>query len=282
MKLAFSLLRGMFGLMDEAGADGAAAGGADVKQDAGKTEVVEQKSGKDILNGDAGKETNDKQEPEKKGEEQPAAVEPGSMQQYIDQYKTEAPALSIALEFLHGCGIKPSDPAFKLAEVDGDFSLIEAQLAALGKPGTEQMLAIIKQHKADYDAKVAEFEKATDNEMRTVMGEDFDTILEWARTNAEDEEKAIINSMIDAGGMYARAASLLLKSLWEGTDPTRAAKDPLRELTPKQPNSSGPITAQQFASESEALYKSLGPGFRESPQYKTLQSRRAAARAAGR
>lgn len=217
---------------------------------------------------------------EKTPENTPEPTE-GSIDSFIAHFEQSKPALSLALTFLKDAGITANDPAFKMAESSNDFTLLEAVLAQKGLPGTEQMVAILKAEAAENAAKLEAEQKATDELVQSILGEDSEAILDWAVENASAEESEAINSMLGAGGVYARAAAIMLQQAYAGANVTV----PSKAVPPTKSTTSTPqaeVTARVFAEESQKLYAKYGPDFKLTQEYAQLSSARAAVRAKGR
>lgn len=218
-----------------------------------------------------------KEEP-KKSEQQQANTE--DMDKYIQQYAEGNPALSLALSFLKDAGIKPTDPAFSMAETQNDFSLLEAILSQKGLPGTDHMVGILKGAVAQAQAAEAEAHKATDELVRGVLGDDTDTIVDWAAQNATPEEAEAIDNMLSAGGAYARACAIMLREAYGSSGATIPAKAVV-PAKPNTPSNVGVMDARTFAAKSNELYAKYGNDFKQTQEYHALSSARNAARAKG-
>lgn len=216
-------------------------------------------------------------------EKTPAAVEPedNGMGQYIEQHSADNPALGLALTFLRDAGIAPTDPAFTMAEVDGDFTLLKAMLAQKALPGTDAMVAILEKAVSDHQASVEEHEAKTTALVAEVLGEQQEAILGWARENASDEEKSVINEMLEAGGLYARAAAVMLREQYSGSGQTIPATNPVQFSQSGGGTASGPLDARTYAAEVQALATKLGGDPRSSREYQVLSQRREAGRKRG-
>lgn len=211
---------------------------------------------------------------------EPSAVETHAMDAYVEQYATDKPALSLALGFLKDAGISPTDPAFQMAEVDGDFTLLEAMLAQKGLPGTDKMLGILKGEVEAHMASIEAAQTATEEQVAGILGEAQEDILGWARETATAEEKEAINSMFDAGGVYAAAAAIMLRENYNATvQPTKPAASVT--VNPTTPKGGGAMTASEYASQVQALAKKYGGDPRGTPEYAALTQKRAQARARG-
>lgn len=209
-----------------------------------------------------------------------AAAEPHAMDAYIEQYSTDKPALSIALGFLRDAGINPTDPAFQVAETDGDFELLKAILASKGLPGTEQMLAILEGEVNSHLDAIQEREDRTTQLVSEVLGEQQEAVFEWARSNATPEEQETINNMLHDGGVAALGAALALQQLYSKSDNTIPAANPVTQAKPTN-GGGGAIDARTFAAETEALSKKFRGDPRGTREYAALQQRRAAGRKQG-
>lgn len=212
---------------------------------------------------------------------EPAAVEPADngMQSYIDQYAEEKPALSLALGFLRDNGISPEDAAFSMAEKDGDFTLLKALLASKGAPGTDQMVAILEGAVGEHFAAVEAHEAETEKVVGEILGEQQEEILQWARDNADDTEKEAFNDMFEAGGVYARAAAMLLQNAFSGAGNTIAASNPVSTSVPST-GGQGPMSRQEYTDAVDALSQKYGDP-RSAPEYASLSRRREMGRARG-
>ncbi|AZF88096.1 head scaffolding protein [Pectobacterium phage Arno160] len=260
--------------MEEATADGAAGGGGTTDA-AAEAAAAESEAAKSKTEGDGkGAIT----EPPVKS---PGAVEDNGMQAYIDQHQTDNPALSLALGFLRDAGISPTDPAFTKAEVDGDFTLLKAMLATKSLPGTEAMVAILEKTVADHHAAAEAQEAKTTELVGSILGENKDTILDWVRENAETDEKEGINELLSAGGIYARAAAVLMRDAYVSAGQTVAAKSAVSKGQVSAAGDSTPLSARDYAQKVQELSKELRGDPRNSPQYAQLTRRREMGRSRG-
>ena len=214
-------------------------------------------------------------------EAEPAAVEDNGMGAYIEQHSADNPALGLALGFLRDAGISPTDPAFTMAEVDGDFTLLKAMLAQKALPGTDAMLAILEKTVSDHQAELAAHEEKTTQLVAGVMGEQQEEILGWARENASEEEKSVINDMFEAGGLYARAAAMMLREQFVGSGNTVPAANPVQFSQGGGGNAGGPLDARSYAAKVQALATKLRGDPRSSREYQVLSQRREAGRKRG-
>lgn len=209
-----------------------------------------------------------------------AVPEVHAMDTYIEQYASANPALSYALTVLRDNGISPTDPAFVAAEVDGDFTLLKTILATKGVQGHEAISQILEKVVSDQRAEADAHEAKTTEIVGQILGDQQDAILEWARETASPEEKESFNNMLEAGGVYARAAALLLKDAFGSSGNTIPATSQVTQGQAAASNA-GPLGAREYAAAVQELSKQLGGDPRNSAQYATLSARRAAGRRQG-
>lgn len=233
-----------------------------------------------ITLGDPAKPEGEPDKPDVEEEPNQDVPEDNGMQQYIDQYQADNPALGLALGFLRDAGISPTDPAFQLAEVEGDFELLKATLAAKNLPGTDAMVAILEKAVTSHFEAVEAAEAATTALVTEILGEQKDEILDWARSTASDEEKTAFNDMLEAGGVYARAAAVLLQQAFTGAGNTVPAQHAIKTAQPSQGGHT-PLTARDYAAEVDKLARQLGGDPRQSQEYAALTRRREAGRKRG-
>ncbi|CUH74609.1 head scaffolding protein [Cronobacter phage Dev-CD-23823] len=207
--------------------------------------------------------------------------EDNGMQQYIDKYSEENPALGLALGFLRDAGISPTDPAFALAETEGDFELLKAALATKGLPGTDAMVAILEKAVGEHFAAIEAHEQKTAQIVGEILGDQKDEILEWARSTADDTEKEAFNDMFEAGGVYARAAAVLLQQAYSGTGATIPAKSAAQVTTGPGTGANTPLTAREYATAVSELAHKLQGDPRGTAEYQALTRRREIGRSRG-
>ena len=193
---------------------------------------------------------------------------------------TNDPALDMTLEFIGNLGFGPEDPAMAAA-MDGNFSLLEAKLAAMGDKakGWEKFIALGKSAYESVQAKSkAESEKTAAAIYNIVGGEaNWKAIKEWAGKNAEPEEQAVVNAAFKAGGMQAKAMAHYLATLYDGASGVNKTG---RAAVTDAANSGSPtstaLSPRAYTQEVEKLRKSMGGRFEGSREYQQLQARRQA------
>lgn len=204
----------------------------------------------------------------------------GGWDSVVSQYAEGKPALAVALGFLGTAGIDPAGQAFELAK-GGDFSLLAAELAGKGLAGADHMLEILKAEVAANDQAAKDHAAATEATLDSVLGEDKDVVLEWARGNAAEEEKSAINEMLEAGGYFAHCAAVALKVAFGQGQTTKPAANPV-EHSEGPTAGAKPMTAREFSEECQKLSKANGGADpRNLPGYRSLQLRREVGRKQG-
>ena len=213
----------------------------------------------------------------------PAAADPASTEPAPYEYAEvpDDPGLNMALGFVGKLGFSPESPAI-VAAMAGDFTFLKAQLAALGPKATgfEHYIALAeKSFKASVDNASVKVTETAEAIHRTVGGEEnWVAIKEWASANADDGEKAELNSMLNAGGFHAKAAAAYLASLYgnaSGTviNPGNAAPN---ARGGQAPAAGAPLSPQEYRAAVTALVKQHGiNGADRHPDMKVLDQRAA-------
>lgn len=187
-------------------------------------------------------------------------------------------ALDVALDFIGRVGIAGDDPVIAAA-AKGDFSLLEARLATIGDKaqGWQQMVNLAKDAYTRSQAKYGEQIKATDAAIIAVVEspENWTAIKNWAAANADPEEKAAINKMIDAGPVQARAAAtLLLQAYKKATGTVINPANPTRNASGVPvADGNGKLTSREYSNKVAELHRKLGSRMESSPEYKALRGR---------
>lgn len=202
---------------------------------------------------------------------------------------TGDPGLDLAIEFVNAAGIKGNDPAIEAAR-EGDFTLLEAKLAALGDKakGWERHVALAKQAFERHTAAVeAENAKVRDTVFSVVGGEaNWKAIQAFASANASPEEKAQINAAFAAGGLQAKSAAIYLAQVYQKAQAKNPGyKEPAAPVKPNAPaggDGTTPMTARAYAQAVAKLQaQAKGRDVSGTPEYAALQQQRLAAKRAG-
>lgn len=209
------------------------------------------------------------------------AVENGEPAPYEYGEIPDDPGLTMALGFVGKLGFSPESPAIAAA-MQGDFSFLKAQLAALGTKaqGFEHYVALAeKSFKASVDSASTKVAATAEAIHRTVGGEEnWNSIKEWATANADEGEKTELNAMLNAGGFHAKAAASYLASLHAnatGTVVNPANAAPGARGSPA-PANGAPLSPAEYRSAVAALVKAHGVnGADRHPDMKILDQRAA-------
>lgn len=216
---------------------------------------------------------------------EPVKVEPAASA-VIQYEKTGDPGLDMALDFVGQRGFDDAHPAMQAA-VNGDFTLLEAALAALGDKaaGYQNIVALAKKSFDESSSKAKTKAEADTKLVHDAVGgkEQWEKITAWAKTAAEPAEREQVNAALKQGGLVAK-----VMAQWLGNAFAKAAGtvvEPASVVTPgaaAKPDTPGPLTAVQYAKEVQELRTKLGHGFERSNDYRALQQRRLVARTSGR
>lgn len=198
--------------------------------------------------------------------------------------KTGDAALDLALSYMLGKGIALDDPAVEAARA-GDFSAIETKLKASGATDYDAYLEAAKGAYERFDAKHKEQEKvvlaAAEAACKEVGG--WDKVREWAGKTASPEQARDINAALANGGIQAKATLAWLARAYAAANPVSGTPAVKPNAAPAGPSAGDGLSAREYAREVDKLYAQSG--FRDitgTPEYKALQARRLAGKAAGR
>ncbi len=185
--------------------------------------------------------------------------------------------LDFALSFIGSLGIEGTDPAM-VAAANGDFSFIEAKLAAMGEKakGWEQHIALGKQaYGRQLDAFKAEQGKTLAAVHAVAGGEDqWKALVAWAGTQVSPEEKAALDAMFDAGPVSAAmAARMLMQAHAEAKGTTVKPANPAQAASGLPPAAPTALTQANYAKEVDALYQQIGSRMDTSPEYAALRQK---------
>ncbi len=201
--------------------------------------------------------------------------------------ETGDPGLDLAIGFINDAGIKANDPAVEAAR-NGDFSMLEAKLAAMGDKakGYDKFLALAKSAYERHTEQVEKTNAEVESMVHAACGgaEGWAAVSAWAGKEATPAEKAQINAAFAAGGVQARAAANYLAEAYKraGRPGYREPASAIKPNAGAGGNDQAPLTAKQYAAEVQKLIAtSKGRAVDNTPEYRALQARRSQARAAG-
>lgn len=186
--------------------------------------------------------------------------------------------LDMVLKFVGDLGYAPDNPAMAAA-INGDFTMLEAELASKGVKGYE---AYVKLGQQAYTrtTEATKARQAADRKAVTdaVGGEEsWATIQKWARENATPEEAKEVSTELAAGGFRAKAAAVFLRDAYNRANPAVTdGEGPAVSKTKGQADNTGALSPREYAKAVAAARVGFKGDFDSSPEYKALQARRSA------
>lgn len=210
-----------------------------------------------------------------------APVVPKDEPQEISYEETGDPKLDLALGFFGKNGLDAEHPAIKAA-IQGDFSLLEAELASKDAKGWQQYVALAKESHgnavksaADADAKVTDAVAKT-LEQFGYSNEQWGEAIQWVRTESP-EDVPEINKLLSSGPLGARAITAFILSNHREASGTEYAPQAKAVKAEAGANAGAarevvkPISKSDFGREAEKLARSLGPDYMSSREYQALR-----------
>lgn len=219
--------------------------------------------------------------PETPAKPEPAKPDTAAVDAGVVEYEPipDDPGLTMALQFVGKHGIAPDSPEMSAA-LKGDFSFLKAKLAAAGAAGFEHYIALAEKSWEKHVAVAAETHTKTATAIHAAVGgeEQWQAIQKWAGENADPEEKTAINSMLNAGGLQARAAAILLQQMHSAAAGTVVAPaSPVAGAVASggAAPSAAALSPTDYAKEVATLVAKLGAsGAGRSPEMEVLRTRR--------
>lgn len=111
--------------------------------------------------------------------------------------------------------------------------------------------------------------------------QNWDVVRAWASKEATPAEKADVNAALAKGGMVAKAMIRELVHLYKQSNTLPQDGKAVSKNAGTPASNATPLTARAYAQAVDELYRKLGPGAANSPEYEQLQKQRLAARRAG-
>lgn len=194
--------------------------------------------------------------------------------------------LDTALGFIGKLGLGANDPAVQAAR-DGDFGLLKAKLASLGAKaqGWEQFVQLAESaHEDNRKATEAATAKIVEAVHGAVGGKAaWEPIQAWAKANADEGERAQINTMFAAGPIAAKAAAMYLQGLYNkaGGTVVEPASATTTHVSGQASGIAGnaPLSPAEYSKAVQELASRVGASrVSDHPEYKQLQQRRLAYR----
>lgn len=190
--------------------------------------------------------------------------------------------LDMALTFVGKHGFGPGHPAI-VAAVNGDFSLLKAQLAEKNVAGADAYLALAESaYERIHGEELAR--RAKDKAMvEEIVGgpEAWAEVQKWAGENADADEKTALQSMLGKGGAEAKIAAGWLAANYQratGGIPEGEGAGPRVSDLKGGAGTGGTdaLSPREYSTEVSKLRQSYKGGrMEDSAQYKALGERRA-------
>lgn len=211
-------------------------------------------------------------------------VKPGEVKEQSDLDKAGFaevegdPGLTYTLNFLAKNGFNSETPSVTAA-LQGDFSLLKAELAQKGAAGWEQAVALAEKswenHSKELEAMATEVGGIVTG-VAERAGVDWEQAVAHVGASAKPEERTALNSLLGNPKTAHIAAAFITSAFIESGDGeyTPAAKA-VSEGAPAQSGggAGGPLSRAQFTKEMAKLRESMGDSYISSPQAKALHRR---------
>jgi hypothetical protein len=193
---------------------------------------------------------------------------------------TGDPGLDMVLKFVGDLGYSPENPAMAAA-MQGDFALLEAELAAKGVKGHEAYIKLGQKAFTDTRSKTEARQKADREAVENEVGgaENWKAIQGWASANADDTERAELGAALKAGGLQARMAASWLKTNYDRANGV-SDEGPGRTVATAKgaPDNTGALSPREYGVAVAKARVGFKGDFENSAVYKQLQARRMAFR----
>jgi len=198
--------------------------------------------------------------------------------EYVD---TGDAGLNMALKYVASHGFGPDHPAMAAA-INGDFTLLKAELAGKGAPGFDAYMTLAENAFAKFDAENKAKREADTKAIHEIAGgeDNWKAVTAWTKENASPEEQAVFNDMLAEGGVKAKIVAQYLAGQYGGTaTPALETDGPGLNVsaTPgKSAATTNALSPKEYgAAVQEARRNHRGGAFEESAAYRQLMERRA-------
>ena len=195
---------------------------------------------------------------------------------------TQDVGLDMTLKFLGDLGYGIENPAMQAA-INGDFSLLEAELGAKGVKGYEAYIKLGQKAFTDVSAKTAERQAKDKAAVEGIAGspENWQAMTTWAAANADDGEKAVLQAQLGKGGLEAAMAATWLATNYNRASgiSTDGAGPAVSGVKGQAAMTNGALSPKEYgAAVVVARQAHKGNDFENSSAYKQLVDRRMAFR----
>lgn len=190
--------------------------------------------------------------------------------------------LDMTLKFVGDLGYAPEHPAMAAA-INGDFTLLEAELASKGVKGYEAYIKLGQKAYADVSTKTKERQAKDRAAVEGIAGgaENWSAMTAWAATHADDSEKASLKAMLGKGGLEAQMAASWLANNYNRANnvSTSGAGAPVSGVRTEAAPGGGALSPKEYgAAVIAARAAHRGGDFETSAAYRQLADRRMAYR----
>lgn len=187
------------------------------------------------------------------------------------------PGLNYALNFLASNGFNSESPSV-LRALEGDFSLLKAELASKGVQGWEQAISLAEQ---SYQRHVEEMEGVAEqvggivSQVAEQFGVDWEQAAQHVGATAKPEEREALNNLLTDPATAHIAASYIATAFINGGE---VEIEPQARATGdgavRTGGGAGPaLSRQEYTQEMAKLRKTLGDDYINSPQAQALYAR---------
>lgn len=186
--------------------------------------------------------------------------------------------LDMTLKFVGDLGYAPDHPAMAAA-INGNFTLLEAELASKGVTGYEAYIKLGQQAYTSVSTKTAARQAADKAAVEGIAGgaENWQAMTAWAGANADEGEKSVLQAQLAKGGLEAQMAATWLATNYNRSTgvSTDGAGPAVATTAATASASAGALDPKSYGAEVvKARQAHKGGGFEESSAYKQLVQRR--------
>lgn len=183
-----------------------------------------------------------------------------------------------ALAFIARHGFTADNPAVQAA-LEGDFSMLKAELAQKGVQGWEQAIGLGEDAYGRFVAKQegvqAEVGKVV-TDIAERSGVDWEAAVQHVGGSASDEVKSALNNLLGNPATAAIAAGFITNAYLEGSNeevqPRVAATGAASDAANKQVQG-GKLSRAEYTKEMRDLQKRMGDRYLQSPEAQALYAR---------
>ena len=220
-----------------------------------------------------------KAQPETATKEAPKPDENKDAKQEVAAVKYEPTGdagLDYALAYVGELGMGPDHPAV-IAAGQGQFDLLEVELAKADAKGAAGVINLAKKAYESFVAKDQASKAELAERIYGIAGgeEQWKNVASWAQQNATEEERTVINSLLEQGGAATALAANYLTTMYRAATGTayvgKEAAAPDAAAAPAK--ETGPVSRIELAAKAQELYKKYGDSYVNSSEYQSFLRR---------